>query len=105
MFTRRIKGGIAAVAHSNLGADAGVRAYVLADAKEFLALMVDTLLEDGPESGRYAHSQLAPRVQKLASGQACAIRRYELPDSHPLCSRGHPLDYRESGADDVVRVA
>ena len=102
MFTRRISGGIATVAHSNLGVDSGVRAYVLAEAREFRRQMVGSQLDD--ETWRdYVWKETSKMVDRLEAGQACSMHRYELPDSHPMRSLAHPSDYLELGSDDVVR--
>ena len=68
-------------------------------------LMVSTLIEDGPEFGRYAHDQLAPNLHALESGQAVSFHRFELPDGHRLGppDAGHPCDTLELGEDNVVR--
>jgi hypothetical protein len=85
-------------------ADAAVRTHLHAEAKAFLQQMVSTLIEDGPEFGRYAHDQLSPRVHALESSQAVLFSRYELPPGHPMSApeAGHPCDTLKLGEDNVI---
>jgi hypothetical protein len=68
--------------------------------------MVSTLLELGPEAGRYAYDQLRGRVDALAEGRSVRLSRYELPPDHPQAAPhgGRPTDDLELGADDVLRA-
>ena len=93
------------VARSILGTDAAVRAYLLEEARDFLHLMVSTLIEDGPESGRFAYDQLSPRVEKIASGAAVHLSRFELPEGHRMSApgAGHPCDELLLDEHDVLR--
>ena len=86
-------------------ADAAVRTYLLGEAKAFLNQMVSTLLEDGPESARYAHQQLSPRVHALETGQAVSFRRFELPPGHPMSApaAGRPCDMLKLDENNVIR--
>jgi hypothetical protein len=93
---------------SVVDADAGTRAYILGQAREFRRLMVSTLLNDpenGVEYAQYASDQLSGRVDALAAGKAVLLSRYQLPPGHALCApaAGRPSDALELGEDNVVR--
>ena len=92
------------MAHSEIDADAAVRAYVLAGAREFRRQIVESQLDD--ETWRdYVWKETSKAVDALASGQAYEIHRWQLPDDHPMRNLGHPSDYLVLGADDVLRPA
>ena len=84
-------------------ADAGLREYLIAYRGELRTMFVDTMLGDGPESGKYAWTELSKGVDPLLAGEAVLVHRYELPEGHPLAMAGHPSDYLVLGADDVLR--
>ena len=67
--------------------------------------MVETLLDDGPESAQYAWAETSKRVDRLAAGEACRIHRYELPDGHPVRALGGMCDSLLLDRDDVLRLA
>jgi hypothetical protein len=90
---------------SKPNADAALREFFLADAKEFRSLMTETLLDDGPESAQYAWTETSKRVDQLASGAECRIHRWQLPDHHPMRAVGSIHDDLVLGADDVLRPA
>jgi hypothetical protein len=94
------------VARSVLRAEAELRDYLHAQARNFMHTMVDTLLADGPESTQYAYGQLSGRVDALAAGEAVTLHRYELPDDHPMAppQGGHPCDNLLLDADNVLRA-
>lgn len=91
------------MAHSETNADAAVRAYLLAEVKDFRRLMVDTMLGDSTESAQFTWDALSGRVDAIAAGKSVTLSRYELPDGHPLATAGHPSDSLELGEDNVVR--
>ena len=70
-------------------------------------LFTDTLLGESPEWGEYAYRECSKGVDPLVAGEAVLVNRYELPDGHPLAAPagGHPCDWLELGADDVLRLA
>jgi len=80
------------MAHDIVSADNALREYLHAQARDFLMLMVSTLLEHSAESGQAAYDQLHGRVDALAAGDEVWISRYELPDDHPQAAPhgGHP---------------
>jgi hypothetical protein len=86
-------------------ADAGTRAYLLGEAREFRRLMCSTLLEESAEMAQFASDQLSGRVNALAAGRAVLLSRYELPPGHPLSApaAGHPCDNLVLGEDNVIR--
>ena len=92
---------------SVVDADAGTRAYLLGEAREFRRLMVSTLLDDpehGVEYAEFASDQLSGRVDALAARKAVSLHRYELPPGHALSApaAGHPCDSLVIGEDNVV---
>jgi hypothetical protein len=91
-------------------ANAGTRAYLLGEAREFCRSMCATLLNDsehGVEWAKFASDQLSPRVEAIARGDAVHLSRYELPPGHALCApaAGRPTDELILGEDNVVREA
>ena len=92
------------MAHSTQGTESTLREYLLADAKEFRQRMTETLLDHSAESAECAWTETSKAVDQLASGKACLISRYQLPDDHPA-RVGEMCDSLVLGADDVLRVA
>ena len=79
------------------------RAYLLGQERAFCTLMVNTLLNDSKESGRYAFDALSPRVNALADGaEVRNIHGWELPPGHWARALGLQSDWT-LGADDVLR--
>ncbi len=100
----RINDGTRAVARSRAGVDASLRGYLLAERREFRALMVNALLDHSAESAQIAWTECSGRVDALESGEAVAVRRYELPPDHRLAPPhgGRPCDWLLLGADDTL---
>jgi len=94
------------MAHDIVSADNALREYLHAQARDFLMLMVSTLLEHSAESGQAAYDQLHGRVDALAAGDEVWISRYELPDDHPQAAPhgGHPCDNLLLDTDNVLRA-
>lgn len=67
--------------------------------------MVRTLLDDGPDSAKYGWAETSKSLDPLAAGEACRVRRFELPDSHPARWLGAMTDLLMLGADDVLQPA
>jgi hypothetical protein len=66
---------------------------------------VEILLDpEHPDWAEYAWAETSKAVDQLSSGAAYRLRRWELPDGHPLRSVGGINDDLVLGADDVVRV-
>ena len=74
------------------GSDHALRAHLLAEAVEFRRVYVETQLDD-PVWRDYVWRETSKRVDVLAAGGEYRIRRWELPDGHPM---------REIGAIAVV---
>lgn len=89
---------------SNPGNDAAVREYLLAAAKDFRSLMVETLLDD-PEWAKLAWFETSKAVYRLAGGGEHSFSRWQLPDGHPMRAVGAMYDTLMLGADDVLRPA
>ncbi len=85
--------------------ESAVRAYLIEQRSEFRNLMARTLLEDSANSAEFAFAECSKAVDPLIAGAAVRLRRYELPDGHPMGPPhgGHPCDTLELGADDVLR--
>ena len=90
------------MARSILAADAELRTWLIEQRSEFRRLMAATLLEDSAELAEAGFGECSKGVDPLLAGEPVRIRRYELPDGHPMAG-GSPTDALELGADDVIR--
>jgi hypothetical protein len=83
--------------------EAELRAYLLADRREFRKLMCVTLCENR-EWSALAWQECSKSVNALASGAAYRFSGYALPDDHPLRAVVGPYADLVLGCDDVLRV-
>ena len=86
-------------------AEPETRKHLIEEWHEVYALMVRTMLEDGTESGRYAHDALHGRLRALETGQRVEFGQCDLPPGHPLEAplAGRPTDRLVIDERDVVR--
>lgn len=84
------------------GPNAGLRAYLLADATELRDSMVEAFAAD-PELAQAAAREYGKVVDALAARRECRLFRYDLPDDVPQCYEGDPGDVLILGVDDTLR--
>ena len=82
-----------------------MRRWLIEERSEFRSLMVKTMLDDGPESAKYAWTETSKSIDPLVAGEACRVHRCELPDGHPVRALGAMDDDLLLGADNVLRPA
>ena len=63
------------------------------------------MLEHSAESAKTTWLELSKAVDPLIAGKAVRLRRYELPDDHPVRALGHPCDWLALDEHDVLRSA
>ena len=86
-------------------ADAGLREYLLDEARDFRRTHVEILLDpEHPDWAEYASRECSKAVDVLASGQPYQLHRWQLPDSHPMRVVGSIHDDLVLDEDNVFRV-
>jgi hypothetical protein len=89
---------------SNPNADTALRQYLLEERRAFRHRMATRLADDAAWSSA-AWAELSKGVDPLAAGEACQLRRFELPDTHPARVVGAVSDLLVLGADNMLRAA
>lgn len=82
--------------------DPGLRAYLLEQAVELRALYTGVALGGGAAFGKYCWTELSKPVDRLQSGAAVMIRRYDLPLGHPQRAQGDPCGLLRLDERDVL---